>query len=102
MSDCCLTTERYFLNDLGNESASGIFMTEEEPEALASNVAEIDIYRAAKQMIDLYDNEAGIRAALRADQLLEEGDTKGSAVWQQIVEAIKIMLNMTAPPERLN
>jgi hypothetical protein len=61
----------------------------EGPEAMASNVAEIEVYRAAKQMIDYYDNEAAIRSALRADTLLRLGDTQGSVLWKRIVEAIK-------------
>ncbi len=51
--------------------------------------SEIDIWRAARQMIDLYDLDAGWRAGLRADQLLEDGDVDGFHVWVRIVRAIK-------------
>jgi hypothetical protein len=37
-------------------------------------VDEINIWRAARTMIDLYDLDAGWRAAQRADHLHEEGD----------------------------
>jgi hypothetical protein len=33
-------------------------------------IAEIDIWRAARQMIDLYDFDAGWRAGLRADSYM--------------------------------
>ena len=66
-------------------------MTNEGPEALSSNVAAIDVYRAAKQMIDYFGDEAAIRAALRSDALLRLGDPEGSIVWKRIVEAIRTM-----------
>lgn len=52
-------------------------------------MTEIDIWRAARTMIDLYDLDAGWRAAQRADHLYEEGDIDGFHVWVRIVNAIK-------------
>jgi hypothetical protein len=49
-------------------------------------ITERDIWLAAKAMIDRYGNNAGIEAARRADELLEEGD--GYAIWKQIIAAI--------------
>jgi hypothetical protein len=37
-----------------------------------------DIFRAAKLLIDRHGDDADIRAAERADELLDEGDTEGS------------------------
>jgi hypothetical protein len=48
-----------------------------------------DIYRAAKLVIDQHGDQAGDFAASRADQLLDDGDTEGSAVWRRILEAIE-------------
>jgi len=47
-----------------------------------------DIFRAAKLLIDKHGNDAAIRAAQRADGLLNGGDMEGSAVWRRISEAI--------------
>jgi hypothetical protein len=47
-----------------------------------------DIFRAAKLLIDQHGADAAIRAAQRADELLEAGDVDGAAVWRQILEAI--------------
>jgi hypothetical protein len=37
-------------------------------------IPDLDIYRAAKLLIDQHGEEATIRAAERADELLETGD----------------------------
>lgn len=66
-------------------------------EALASNVAEIDVYRAAKLMIEYYDNEAAIHAALRADHFYKDGDMEGFRIWKKIVDAIKVMQDIETP-----
>ena len=47
------------------------------------------IYRAAKLLIDQHGDDAAIRAAVRADVLLEEGDVDGAIVWRRIIEAIE-------------
>jgi hypothetical protein len=36
---------------------------------------EVDIWRAADQMIRLYGEDALLRAAMRADALLDQGDS---------------------------
>jgi hypothetical protein len=52
-------------------------------------ISDLDIYRAAKLLIDQHGQDAPIRAAERADQLLEEGDTEGAAIWRAIMGAIE-------------
>jgi hypothetical protein len=47
-----------------------------------------DIFQAAKLLIEQHGNDAAIRAAQRADVLLEEGDVEGTAVWRQILGAV--------------
>ena len=47
-----------------------------------------DIFRAAKLLIDKHGDDAAIRAAQRADELADEGDMDGAAVWRRILEAI--------------
>ncbi len=57
----------------------------------------MDIYRAAKIMVELHGDDAGIRAALRSDHFLEQGDLEGSKAWKRIVDAIKVLQNMETP-----
>jgi hypothetical protein len=58
---------------------------------LLSTISEIDVWRAAQQMIEIYGEDAGWQAALRADHLLEEGDSGGFNVWVRIVKSIKAL-----------
>ncbi len=55
-------------------------------------VDEIDIYRAARLLIDQHGEVAATHAAKRADALLEDGDMEGSRVWLSIREAIEELL----------
>jgi hypothetical protein len=48
-------------------------------------IPELDIYRAAKLLIDQHGEDASIRIAERADELLEAGDTEGAAIWRAIM-----------------
>ena len=48
-----------------------------------------DIFRAAKLLIDQHGADAGLRAAERADQLLEAGDVIGAATWRRILKAVE-------------
>jgi hypothetical protein len=47
-----------------------------------------DIFRAAKLLIDQHGDDAALRAAQRADELLEDGDDE-LIVWSRILAAIK-------------
>jgi hypothetical protein len=51
-------------------------------------VTEIDIYRSAQLMVDQHGNDASIEAAMKADELLEQGDRTGADVWMRIIQAI--------------
>jgi hypothetical protein len=55
---------------------------------LTGNVAEFEIYRAAKVMIGFFQTDAGRKAALTADQFRREGYLEGFKTWRRIVEAI--------------
>jgi hypothetical protein len=48
-----------------------------------------DIYRAAKLLMDQHGQNAPLRAAERADQLLEAGDMIGAATWRRILKAVE-------------
>ena len=60
--------------------------------------SDIDIYRAAKLLVDRHGDEAPIHAAMRADELLKAGDVDGYAIWKQILKAIDELL-AKEPPE---
>jgi len=49
---------------------------------------EIDIWRAAEQMRKLYGADAAIRAAMRVDKLMDQGDTEGFNMWKRVVAAL--------------
>ena len=59
---------------------------------------EIDIWRTAKLLIERHGDEAPIHAAMRADELLADGDLDGCATWKWIARAIE-ELQDREPPE---
>ena len=61
-----------------------------------------DIFRAAKLLIDQHGEDAALRAAQRADELLEEGDLDGSAVWGRILAAVEELRRGRREGEPLN
>jgi hypothetical protein len=48
-----------------------------------------DIFRAAKLLIDRHGEDAPLRAARHADELLNDGDVDGSAVWRRIIGRLR-------------
>ena len=56
-----------------------------------------DIYRAANVLMRQHGSEATIRAAMRADELLDQGDLDGAAVWRRIENAVEELLNTERP-----
>jgi hypothetical protein len=69
---------------------------------VAAVINDPDIYRAAKLLIDQHADDAPMRAAQRADGLLEEGDVDGAAVWRRILEAIEELQRVRRGDEFLN
>ena len=61
-----------------------------------------DIFRAAKLLIDQHGADAPLRAAERADELLDDGDVEGSGVWRRILEAIEELQRRRREDELLN
>lgn len=57
---------------------------------------DIDIWRSAEILRKQFGADAAIMAALRADQLLDEGDTRGCAAMRRVVAAIN-ELDRTRP-----
>ena len=59
-------------------------------------IDDIDIYRAAKLLIDKHGNEAAVIATKHATKMLDDGDVDGYAVWKRILRAIE-QLESTKP-----
>ena len=52
-------------------------------------IHDLDIYRSANVLIREHGDDAGLKAAQRADDMLERGDLDGLAVWKRILAAIE-------------
>ena len=61
------------------------------------SVAEIDIWRSAKLLIDQHGDEAAIHAAMRVDELLEASDLDGYTVWRRVLKSVEELLNKGPP-----
>ncbi len=59
-------------------------------------IDDIGIYRSAKRLIERHGDEAAIKAAKRATELLDAGNVNGYAVWKRILRAIE-QLESTKP-----
>ena len=51
-------------------------------------------YRAAKLLVDRHGDEAPIHAAMRAGELMDQGDMDGRAVWLRIKAAVEELLRI--------
>jgi hypothetical protein len=65
-------------------------------------IPDLDIYRAAKLFVDQHGEDAGTRAAQWADELLQDGDTEGAAIWRAIMSAIEELQRGRHEGEPLN
>jgi hypothetical protein len=61
-------------------------------------LSDLDIYRAARFVIDQHGLAAEFEAAFRADRMLSKGDLDGSDVWRRIYYAVR-QLQRTGPAE---
>jgi len=65
-------------------------------------VADLDIYRSARLLVDQHGEDALIFAAMQADKCLEAGDLVGKAVWMGVIRAIKELLDQKPPDDDIN
>jgi hypothetical protein len=61
-----------------------------------------DIWQAAMLLMDQHGQGAALRAAQRADELMEEGDMDGAAIWRRITRAIEELRRERREGERFN
>jgi hypothetical protein len=62
----------------------------------------IDIYRAAKLVIDRHGKEAALYSAARTAVLAGEGDNGGTAIWRRITAAVEELQRERRPGEAVN
>jgi len=51
-------------------------------------LAEVNVWKAAVQVVALFDLDASIEAALRSDAALDEGDLENDRLWLRVMHAI--------------
>ncbi len=64
-------------------------------EGLVTMTSDLDIYRAAKLVMDQHGQDAAFHAAQRADAVLDAGDLDGAATWRRVLDAIKQLQGVT-------
>ncbi len=52
-------------------------------------ISDREIWQAAGAMVKRYGDDAATEAAMRADELLDEGDMDRCAVWKRIMQAVE-------------
>ncbi len=52
-------------------------------------ISDREIWQAAGAMVKRYGEDAATEAAMRADELFDEGDAEGYAIWRRIMEAVE-------------
>jgi len=57
----------------------------------ATAIPDLDIWRSANLLVKQHGENAPIKAAMRADALLEAGALDGYAVWKQILKAVEVL-----------
>jgi hypothetical protein len=65
---------------------------------LSDMISDRDVWAAALLMLKRFGNDAMLEAAVRADELLENGDMIGSETWHRILNAIE-RLQAKAPAD---
>ena len=66
-------------------------------------IDDLDILRAANILIKRHGADAALVAAQRADELLDDGDADGYAIWKRILSAVaELTRTKPAEGERVN
>ena len=55
-------------------------------------ISDIEVYQTAAAVIKQHGDAAYVHAAMRADELLDQGDIDGRSVWKRVVAAINELL----------
>ncbi len=57
-------------------------------------ISDREIWQTSGAMIKRFGEDAATESAMRADELLDEGDMDGCAVWKRIMRAAEELLAM--------
>ncbi len=60
--------------------------------------SDLEIYRSAQALIKQHGEDAPIRAAMKADAMLDKGDLDGYAVWERILRTVEELLRVERGP----
>jgi len=63
---------------------------------------DLDIYRAAKLLIDNHREDAALYVMARTAVLAGEGDAEGATIWRQITVAVEELQRERRPDEAVN
>jgi hypothetical protein len=58
-------------------------------------IPEIDIWRVADLMLNRFGDEAAAESARRAEELADDGDLAGVAVWLRVFDAVRKLAETT-------
>lgn len=61
-------------------------------------IPDLDIWRAANELIKQHGEDAAIHAAMKADKFMTAGDVDGAATWRRIAAAMAELLRAAVPP----
>ncbi len=61
--------------------------------------SDTDIYTSANELIKQHGEDAPIHAAMRADELMDQGGMDGVAVWKRILKAVDELLSEKVPED---
>lgn len=56
---------------------------------MARRVTEIEVWRAAAQMVRMFGDDAEIMACQRADGAIDQGDAFNEKLWTRVAAAVK-------------
>jgi len=58
-----------------------------------ASLPEWELWACANECLNQHGEDAPIHAAMRADELLEEGDYDGALAWQLIVRRVHLLMS---------
>jgi hypothetical protein len=65
-------------------------------------IADLDIYHAAKMLVDQHGRGALAHVDRRVEQLLEDGDFEGVRIWRTIMSAVEELQRERRDGEAVN
>ena len=85
-------------------AATGLFLARVPARRYRSRmIDDRDIWSAANLLLKRYGEDAAVQAAQRADELFDEGDFDGCAIWKRILAAVgELSRTKPARGERVN